>query len=95
MDSICLLHTFTGLDHRMEFDLCSHAFRCHGCPKKHAVRCSSFGAFKSHHKSHLESQESALTVYDLSSGTSAHVTVIVDSMGLGEGGKNTISHTST
>ena len=57
--------------------------------------CSSFGAFKSHHKSHLETQESALTVYDLSSGTSAHVSIIVDSMGLGEGGKNTISHTST
>ena len=45
--------------------------------------CSSFGAFKSHHKSHLETQESALTVYDLSSGTSAHVTVSIDSMGLG------------
>ena len=48
--------------------------------------CSSFGAFKSHHKSHLETQESALTVYDLSSGTSAHVTVSIDSMGLGEEG---------
>jgi hypothetical protein len=52
----------------------------------HSLFCSSFGAFKSHH-SHLETQESALTVYDLSSGTSAHVRVIVDSMGLGEGGK--------
>ena len=61
----------------------------------YSLFCSSFGAFKSHHKSHLETQESALTVYDLSSGTSAHVTVSVDSMGLGEGGKNTISHTST
>ena len=52
----------------------------------YSLFCSSFGAFKSHHKSHLETQESALTVYDLSSGTSAHVTVSVDSMGLGEGG---------
>ena len=60
----------------------------------YSLFCSSFGAFKSHHKSHLETQESALTVYDLSSGTSAHVTVSIDSMGLGEGGgKNTISHT--
>ena len=53
----------------------------------YSLFCSSFGAFKSHHKSHLETQESALTVYDLSSGTSAHVTVSVDSMGLGEGGE--------
>ena len=53
----------------------------------YSLFCSSFGAFKSHHKSHLETQESALTVYDLSSGTSAHVTVSVDSMGLGEGGR--------
>ena len=53
----------------------------------YSLFCSSFGAFKSHHKSHLETQESALTVYDLSSGTSAHVRVIVDSMGLGEGGE--------
>ena len=53
----------------------------------YSLFCSSFGAFKSHHKSHLETQESALTVYDLSSGTSAHVTVSVDSMGLEEGGE--------
>ena len=72
MDSICSLHTFTGLDHRMDFDLCSHAFRCHGCPKKHAVCLSSFGAFKSH---------------DLAFGKSVHVRVIVDSMGLGGGGE--------
>ena len=39
MDSICSLHTFTGLDHRMDFDLCPHAFRCHGCPKKKNVVC--------------------------------------------------------
>ena len=36
------------------------------------VFCSSFGAVKSH---------------DLSSATSVHVRVIVDSMGLGEGGR--------
>ena len=36
------------------------------------VFCSSFGALKSH---------------DLSSATSVHVRVIVDSMGLGEGGR--------
>ena len=71
MDSMCSLHTFTGLDNRMDFDLCSHAFRCHGCPKKHVVCCSSFGALKTH---------------DLAFGKSVHVRVIVDSMGLGTGG---------
>ena len=53
----------------------------------YSLFCSSFGTFKSHHKCHLESQESALTVYDLSSGTSAHVRIIVDSMGVGGGGE--------
>ena len=71
MDFMCSLHTFSRLDNGMDFDLYSHTFRCHGCPKKYVSCCSNFGAFKSH---------------DLASGTSVYVRVIVDSMGLGEGG---------
>ena len=85
MEFMCFLHTFSGLDNCIDFDLYFHAFRCHGCAKNHVFNTVLHRILFKLRR--IKKPWSFL----------CHISACQSDCwfnGVGGGGKNTISHTS-